>query len=252
MAALIVALNLRTLGQRRGSALSTIVGVACVVAVFVVVLSIGEGFRATMAATGAPDSALVLRGGSDSEMMSGLLADATRIIADAPGVGPHGDGAAVPRPSCSWSSTCPSARPGPTPTSPCAACSRPPSRYASSFKIIQGRLFEPGTNEIIVGRGAAEQFAGLDLGRHPALGREPVDRRRHLHRRRQPVRVGDLVRCPASSSRPTGAAAPSSRCMPCCSPPRRSPPSRTPSPPIRGWTSRWSGRASTTPSSPRA
>ncbi|HEY4575803.1 MAG TPA: ABC transporter permease, partial [Thermoanaerobaculia bacterium] len=73
----LVGLNLRTLSQRRGSALSTIVGVACVVAVFVVLLSIGEGFRATMAATGTPDSVLVLRGGSESEMMSGLLTDAT-------------------------------------------------------------------------------------------------------------------------------------------------------------------------------
>ena len=82
----LVGLNLRTLSQRRGSALSTIVGVACVVAVFVVLLSIAEGFRATMAATGTPDSVLVLRGGSESEMMSGLLVDATRIIADAPGV----------------------------------------------------------------------------------------------------------------------------------------------------------------------
>jgi putative ABC transport system permease protein len=160
----LVGVNLRTLGQRRGSALSTIVGVACVVAVFVIVLSIGEGFRATMAATGRPDSALVLRGGSDSEMMSGLQIDATRIIADAPGVARS---AAGPQSSAELFVVVdlPKRSTGTDANVPLRGVQPAAFAVRKDFKIIAGRRFEPGRNEIIVGRGAAEQFAGLDLGR---------------------------------------------------------------------------------------
>ena len=160
----LVGVNLRTLGQRRGSSLSTIVGVACVVAVFVVVLSIGEGFRATMAATGRPDSALVLRGGSESEMMSGLPVDQTRIIADAPGVLRS---AAGPQASAELFVVVdlPKRSTGTDANVPLRGVQPAAFAVRKDFKIIAGRQFEPGKNEIIVGRGAAEQFAGLDLGR---------------------------------------------------------------------------------------
>jgi putative ABC transport system permease protein len=160
----LVGLNLRTLSQRRGSALSTIVGVACVVAVFVTLLSIGEGFRATMAATGRPDSALVLRGGSDSEMMSGLLVDSTRIIADAPGVARS---AAGPQSSAELFVVVdlPKRSTGTDANVPLRGVQPAAFVVRKNFKILTGRPFEPGKNEIIVGRGAAEQFAGLDLGR---------------------------------------------------------------------------------------
>ena len=162
--AALVAVNLRTLGQRRGSALSTIVGVACVVAVFVIVLSIGEGFRATMAATGSPDTALVLRGGSDSEMMSGLLVDSTRIIADAPGVARAASG---PESSAELFVVVdlPKRSTGTDANVPLRGVQPAAFAVRKSFKIIAGRNFEPGKNEIVVGRGAAEQFAGLELGR---------------------------------------------------------------------------------------
>jgi putative ABC transport system permease protein len=168
----LVALNLRTLSQRRGSALSTIVGVACVVAVFVVLLSIGEGFRATMAATGTPDSVLVLRGGSESEMMSGLLVDATRIIADAPGVASSATG---PQASAELFVVVdlPKRSTGTDANVPLRGVQPAAFAVRKHFKIIKGRLFRPGTNEIIVGRGAAEQFAGLDLGDTHRWGENP-------------------------------------------------------------------------------
>ena len=40
-------------------------------------------------------------------------------------------------------------------------------------KIVEGRMFEPGTNEIIVGRAASRQFAGLTVGSIVQVGREP-------------------------------------------------------------------------------
>jgi putative ABC transport system permease protein len=165
----LTALNLRTLSERRGASLSAVVGIAGVVAVFVAVLSIAEGFRATMAATGSPDTVLVLRGGSDSEMMSGLIRDNTRLIADAPGVmraaqGPLSSAELfvvvdVPKRSTGTDANVPMRG-----VQPAAFAVR------ERFKIESGRMFEPGRNEIIVGRGAASEFAGLEVGQKHRWG----------------------------------------------------------------------------------
>ncbi len=63
-----------------------VVGIAGVVAVFVAVLSMAAGFRKTMATTGSPDTAIVMRSGADSEMVSGLALEDVRLIGDAAGV----------------------------------------------------------------------------------------------------------------------------------------------------------------------
>ena len=84
--AVVTALNLRTIGERRGASFATVFGVAGVVAVFVGVLSIGEGFRATMNSGGREDVAMIMRSGNDSEMMSGLGREDTDIVKQAPGV----------------------------------------------------------------------------------------------------------------------------------------------------------------------
>ena len=82
----LIGFNLRSLPARMGSAGAAIFGVAGVVAVLVGVLSIGEGFRRVMVAAGSPDTAVVLRGGADSEMTSVLLRDDVEIIRNAPGI----------------------------------------------------------------------------------------------------------------------------------------------------------------------
>jgi putative ABC transport system permease protein len=157
-------LNVRTMGQRVGSSAVAVVGIAGVVAVFVAMLSMAEGFRATMATTGSPDTAIVMRSGSDSEMVSILSREDVRIIGDAPGVrrGQHGPMASgelfviVDLLKRSSSTTANVSLRG---VSPSAFEVRP------NVKIVQGRMFESGRNELIVGRGAAAQFSGIELGR---------------------------------------------------------------------------------------
>jgi putative ABC transport system permease protein len=156
-------LSLRTIGQRRGASLAAVVGVAGVVAVFVTVLSIAEGFRRAMTSGASPDTAIVLRSGSDTEMMSGVSRDAARIVAEAPGVrrGASGPVASseiyvvvdVPKRSTGTDANVP-------------LRGVQPAAYGvrDRIRIVQGRRFEPGRNEVIVGRAAAAEFAGLDLG----------------------------------------------------------------------------------------
>src|SRR5436190_607305 len=78
--------SLQTIPERKGASVASIFGIAGVVAVLVGVLSIAQGFRHAMTASGSPSTAIVLRSGAESEMMSILVRDDARIIADAPGI----------------------------------------------------------------------------------------------------------------------------------------------------------------------
>ena len=162
-------LNLRTIPERRGASISAMVGVAGVVTVFVAVLSIAEGFRITMTTTGSPDTAIVMRSGSDSEMTSVVTVEAAKIIADAPGVarGPHGPLASnemfvivdVPKRSTG------------TPANvPLRGVDLTAFDVREKVHIIAGRRFEPGHNEIVVGSGALKEFSGLELGSKAHFG----------------------------------------------------------------------------------
>lgn len=156
-------LNLRTLGQRRGASTAAAFGILVVVAVFIALLSIAVGFRRTMTSTGDPATMIVLRGGSDSEMTSGISRDSARIIADAPGVlrSPAGPEASaelfvivdVPKRSTGTNANVPLRG-----VQPAAFAVR------RNFRLLAGRQFVPGRNEVIVGQGAAKEFAGLEVG----------------------------------------------------------------------------------------
>jgi putative ABC transport system permease protein len=159
----VTALNVRNIGERLGSSMVAVVGITGVVIVLVAVLSIAAGFQATLADSGRQDVALVMRAGSDSEMTSGLGLDDTRIVADGPGVvrteqGPLASAELfvivdIPKRSTGTDANVPLRG-----VQPAAFGVR------GNVRIVEGRRFEPGRNEIIVGRAASRQFAGLEVG----------------------------------------------------------------------------------------
>lgn len=164
----VTALNLRTIGQRLGSSAVAVVGIAGVVIVFVAVLSIAEGFRAALADAGSPDNAIVLRSGADTEMTSGLGGEHARIIGEAPGIrsGPNGPFASpelfvivdIPKRSTGTNANVPFR--GVTPAA---------FEVHERVRVVDGRRFEPGRNEVIAGRGAAREFT-IDLGQTKRWG----------------------------------------------------------------------------------
>lgn len=160
---------LRTIPQRWGSSLASMIGIAGVVAVLTGVLSIAEGFRAAMTSSVAPENVIVMRSGSDSEMMSGLSREETRIIADAPGVGR----------STQWVMSSaelfvvinlPKRSTGTDANVPLRGVEASAFVVRQNIEIIDGRRFASGRNEVIVGAGAAREFAGLDVGGTIKLG----------------------------------------------------------------------------------
>ena len=161
--ATVVELTLRTLPQRAASSGVAVVGIAGVVIVFVAVLSIAEGFRAALADAGSPDTALVMRGGSDTELSSALRLATTRIIKDAPGVRQDAEGP-VASAELFVIINLPIRSTGTDANVPLRGVQPAAFGVREDVTITEGRTFRPGTNEIIVGRNAVEQFAGLELG----------------------------------------------------------------------------------------
>jgi putative ABC transport system permease protein len=162
--------GLLSIPQRGGSVAAAVFGIAGVVAVLVGVLSMGVGFRNALAASGAPDSSIVLRSGADSEMVSGFLRESTRVIADAPGVARTKDG---PLASAELFViiNLPKRSTGTDANVPMRGVERAALKVREKLKMVDGRMFEWGKNEVIVGVGAANAFAGLDLGGKLRIGR---------------------------------------------------------------------------------
>lgn len=160
--------------QRRGSVAAALFGVAGVVGVWVGVLSMAAGFQASMRASSSPDSVIVLRKGADTEMVSGFSQDDVRIIADAPGVARAHDGELasaelfviinLPRRSS-----------GTDANVPLRGVEPAAFEVRNHVKFIQGRAFEPGKNEVVVGAGAAQEFSGLNVGDKLVVGRNTWD-----------------------------------------------------------------------------
>jgi putative ABC transport system permease protein len=162
--------GLLSIPQRGGSVAAAVFGIAGVVAVLVGVLSMGVGFRNALAASGTPDASIVLRSGADSEMVSGFLRESTRVIADAPGVARTKDG---PLASAELFViiNLPKRSTGTDANVPMRGVERAALKVREKLKMVDGRMFEWGKNEVIVGVGAANAFAGLDLGGKLRIGR---------------------------------------------------------------------------------
>ena len=159
----VTSLSIRTIPQRLASSVVAVVGIAGVVIVFVAVLSIGEGFRAAMTVAGSPSRALVMRSGADSEMTSGIGGSEADVIKQAPGLRRDGN-----RPIVSaelFVIVDLDKRSTGTPANvPLRGIEPAALRVRDEVKLVEGRMFQFGTNEAIVGRAAARQFSGVDLG----------------------------------------------------------------------------------------
>src|SRR6202795_1454389 len=87
-----VSYNFRSIRARWTSTIVAVLGIAGTVGVFVAMLSLAHGFKATLVASGSTDNALVMRAGSPTEMMGGVTLDSVKVIKDAPGIARGADG----------------------------------------------------------------------------------------------------------------------------------------------------------------
>jgi putative ABC transport system permease protein len=159
-----ISYNLRSMSQRPLSTLATAAGIGLVVAVLIGALALAAGFQAALVATGSPDRAMVLRTGADSEISSGISRDAASIIRALPEVAQDASGRSLVSPELLVLTNLP--RLGQPGTSNVPVRGINPAGFAlrSQVKLIEGRMFAPGTDEVIVGRKIARRFANCRIG----------------------------------------------------------------------------------------
>lgn len=159
----ITGMNIRTILQRSGASIVIIIGIAGSVAVMVSLLAMAEGLSKTIASTGQEDRALIFREGSNSEMSSGIAMTDLAIIENTQGIKKSEDGPMI---AAEIFTIIDLKKKGAVDTSnlPLRGVQEMSFKIRPELKIIEGKNFFPGKGEIIVGKGAANEYEGLELG----------------------------------------------------------------------------------------
>jgi putative ABC transport system permease protein len=160
----VTALGLRSIPERIGPTLVIVVGLAGVVAVFTALLAMAAGFSSTLESAGRSDVALVLRGGSQAELNSGISREQSTIIKQVPGVAQSADG--LPLASAEVVVIAELMKAGEKTGSNITVRGVEPAAFGlrPQLRIVEGRSFTQGLRELIVGQGVARQFEGARLG----------------------------------------------------------------------------------------
>src|SRR5882672_170460 len=156
--------NLRSVSQRPVSTATTALGIGLTVAISIGALALAEGFRASLVTTGSPENALVLRKGADSEISSGITLDIANILKANPAVAIGPDGR--PRASAEMVIVVNKERLGQKGSSNVMlrGVDATAPELRGGIQLVAGRMFTPGTDEIIVAKRIAGRFAHCNVG----------------------------------------------------------------------------------------
>jgi putative ABC transport system permease protein len=161
--------NFRSVKARWTSAIVAVVGIAGTVGVFVAMLSLARGFKATLVSSGSEDNAIIMRAGATSEMTGGVTVDTVKIVQDKPGIARSADGPLI-NPEVVLVAPIPLISTGTDANVEVRGVSKNVLEIRRNIRIVQGRMFTPGLYEIVVGKNANASYAGLTLGNTISLG----------------------------------------------------------------------------------
>jgi putative ABC transport system permease protein len=165
-------IGIASLPQRWGASSVIVVGIAGVVGVLVAMLAMGEGFKATLDATGDEQTAIILRGGSQAETNSVITRDQVPLVSSLPGIAKGADGKPLLSPELSQVVNLPSKSDGTDVNAQFRGVGDEAWAVHDGVRIIEGRKFGAGLRELVVGQGAQAQFRGLDVGKSIKLGNQ--------------------------------------------------------------------------------
>lgn len=163
-------INLRSIPQRAGLSLATVISIALVTGVLLGFLAMSNGFRATLQGTGSDNVAVMLRAGSQAELNSGLSSEDVRLVEEAPGVARDPDGTPLVSGELYVIVDGTKRASGTEANLPLRGVGDQALRLREGFEVVEGRMFEPGTNELVVGASVLREFSGFDLGETIRLG----------------------------------------------------------------------------------
>jgi len=158
-----ISYNFRSIRERWTSTIVAVLGIAGTVGVFVAMLSLARGFRATLVASGSPGNALVMRAGSSSEMMGGITLESVKVVQDAPGVARDSSGPLVTQ-EVVGVMPFPLITTGTDANVQVRGVSPNVLEIRRFVKLTEGRMFQAGLSELVVGKNATRTYSGLTLG----------------------------------------------------------------------------------------
>src|SRR5690242_4133592 len=158
-----VVYNLRSVKERWTSAVVAVLGISGTVGVFIAMLSLASGFKATLVSSGSKDNAMVRRAGSTSEMDSSISLDQVKIIEDAPGVA-HSSSGPLITPEVVVIAPFPLVSTGTDANVQIRGVSPRVMDVRGKIKMTEGTFYHPGLAELIVGRNVGHTYVGLNLG----------------------------------------------------------------------------------------
>jgi len=161
--------NLNSLRVRWSSTVVAVLGIAGTVGVFVAMLSMAKGFKTTLVSSGSPRNAIVLRGGATSEMESGIGLDQERVIEDTSGVARGASGPLV-SPEVVVIAAFPLKATGTDANVQVRGASPKALEVRDTVKVVSGRFFQPGLNELVVGSNVARTYSGFEMGNQVRFG----------------------------------------------------------------------------------
>ncbi|HJX96588.1 MAG TPA: ABC transporter permease [Candidatus Acidoferrum sp.] len=164
-----VVYNFRSVKARWTSAIVAVLGIAGTVGVFIAMLSLARGFRATLVSSGSYDNALVLRAGSTSEMTGAVPLESSKILQDAPGVARVVGGPLITTEAV-LVAPIPMVATGTDANVQVRGVSPNVLAIRNNVKVAEGRMFQPGLSEVIVGKNATKSYKNLGLGDTLSMG----------------------------------------------------------------------------------
>ncbi len=156
--------NFRSVMLRWKTALTAVLSIAGVVAVFVAMLAMASGFKQTLVASGSPDNAIILRGGANSEMESAIALDQIRIIEDVDGVKRDAAGKSLISPEVVVIAAFPLISSGTDANVQVRGVSESVLNIRDAVRLSEGRFFISGLPELVVGQNALKNYQGFQLG----------------------------------------------------------------------------------------
>ena len=169
----VAGVGISTLPHRWGASSVIVVGIAGVVAVLVAMLSMAAGFEATLDRTGNDETAIILRGGSMAETNSVITRDQVPLIGALDGIAQDAEGRPLVSPELSQVVNLPTREDGTDANAQLRGVGPSAWTLRPQVQIVEGRRFEPGRRELVVGSGAARQYVGLEVGNTIELANQP-------------------------------------------------------------------------------
>lgn len=168
--AAVIKMNIQSLPRRLWMSLAMIFASAVVVAILLAFLAMAKGFDTTMKSTGSNDVAFFMRTGSAAELNSSTSREQANLIENAPGIARDEQGPIVsPELYVIVDGVKKSTQS--EANIPLRGLNQRGVSMRKGFTLLDGRMFTPGTDELIVGASILREFDGFDLGQEIRFGK---------------------------------------------------------------------------------